>query len=307
MSSFAGETKETKKQKTEETSTEELVHVKNLTFNYFEKKVLFDINLGLKPGQRCLVVGSNGAGKSTLLRVLAGRHMVPHSCEFHVLGTRAPQDQIGGLAFLGNNWSRTVAFAASNVAYQCDIPVRDMMSKLQRDYPERRDMLVKLLGVDLDWRMHQVSDGQRRRVQIMLGLIKPFRVLLMDEITVDLDLVARQDLLNFLVSECETRGACILYATHIFDGLDDWTTHVMYLKAGRSEGVVPLAKFEDWSQRKSSGEHNPLLRSVEKKMRAQRAEEQHFEPAELKAKETKSSILGPQGGFASGRFHNYWG
>ena len=70
---------------------------------------------------------------------------------------------------------------------------------------------------------------------------------------------------------------------------------------------MPIAKFEDWGQRKSTGEHNPLLRSVEKKMRAQRAEEQHFEPAELKAKQTKSSILGPQGGFASGRFHNYWG
>ena len=261
MSSFSEESKETKKQKIEDTNNvENLVHVKNLTFNYFDKKVLFDINLDLQPGQRCLVVGSNGAGKSTLLRVLAGRHMPPHNCEFSVLGSRAPQDQIGGLAFLGNNWSRTVAFAASNVAYQCDIPVRDMMSKLQRDYPERRDMLVKLLGVDLDWRMHQVSDGQRRRVQIMLGLIKPFRVLLMDEITVDLDLVARQDLLNFLVSECETRGACILYATHIFDGLDDWTTHVMYLKAGRTQGVKPLSNFEDWNMlskvRNLSGKHD---------------------------------------------------
>ena len=140
--------KETKKA-TETSSIEHLIHVKNLTFNFFDKKVLFDINLNLQPGQRCLVVGSNGAGKSTLLRVLAGKHMVPHSCEFSVLGSRAPQDQINGLAFLGNNWSRTVAFAASNVAYQCDIPVKDMMSKLQKDYPERRNMLVKLLNIDL--------------------------------------------------------------------------------------------------------------------------------------------------------------
>jgi CCR4-NOT complex subunit CAF16 len=278
-----------------------LVYVKHLTFNYFEKKVLYDINLKVMPGQRCLVVGANGAGKSTLLRVLAGRHMPPSSCEFSVLGTRAPQDQIGGLAFLGNNWSRTVAFAASNVAYQCDMPVRDMMSKLQMDYPERRDMLVKLLGVDLNWRMHQVSDGQRRRVQIMLGLIKPFRVLLMDEITVDLDLVARQDLLNFLKSECETRGACILYATHIFDGLDDWTTHVMYLKAGKTYGVRKLSEFDGWSARKNAGEHNPLLRTVEARMRAERKEEQNFEEAEMLVHEKAHKAMGPQGGFASGR------
>ena len=143
--------------------------IKDLTFNYFEKKVLYDLSLDLCPGQRCLVVGANGAGKSTLLRVLAGRHMVSPSCEFHVLGTRAPQDQIGGLAFLGNNWSRTVAFAASNVAYQCDIPVRDMMSKLQRDYPERRDMLVKLLGVDLDWRMIKYPMGRDGVSKLCLG------------------------------------------------------------------------------------------------------------------------------------------
>ena len=98
-----------------------------------------------------------------------------------------------------------------------------------------------------------------------------------------------------------------MYATHFFDGLDDWTTHVMYLKAGRTDGVKRIQDFEDWQERKDRGEHNPLLRAVEKKMRAQRAEEQNFEPAELKAKEAKNSLFGPQGGFASGRFHNYWG
>ena len=117
--------------------------------------------------------------------------------------------------------------------------------------------------------MHQVSDGQRRRVQIFLGLIRPFKILLLDEVrpppseeklphpsfaphlprstwslslshspappppplqvTVSLDVVVRQDLLRWLRRESETRGATILYATHIFDGLDDWPTHLHYL------------------------------------------------------------------------------
>lgn len=53
------------------------------------------------------------------------------------------------------------------------------------------------------------------------------QVLLLDEITVDLDVLARADLLTFLVSECEERGATIVYATHIFDGLDKWATHIV--------------------------------------------------------------------------------
>ena len=50
-------------------------------------------------------------------------------------------------------------------------------------FVSRRDFLVNLLGIDLDWRMHQLSDGQRRRVQIMLQMLRPAEVVLLDEIT----------------------------------------------------------------------------------------------------------------------------
>lgn len=42
--------------------------------------------------------------------------------------------------------------------------------------PVRRDKLIELLDIDLQWRMHKVSDGQRRRVQICMGLLHPFKV-----------------------------------------------------------------------------------------------------------------------------------
>ena len=56
-----------------------------------------------------------------------------------------------------------------------------MMRKLQDAYPERRDELMELLGVDPEWRMHRVSDGQRRRVQLLLGLVRLQQQLLRDE------------------------------------------------------------------------------------------------------------------------------
>lgn len=43
------------------------------------------------------------------------------------------------------------------------------------------------------------------------------------------DVVVRQDLLLWLRKESEERGATVIYATHIFDGLDDWPTHLTYL------------------------------------------------------------------------------
>ena len=165
-------------------------------------------------------------------------------------------------SYLDTDWGmRTVAFAGYGCPLQADIPVYGMMERLQAEYPERRDELLKLLGVDLQWRMHQVSDGQRRRVQIFLGLIRPFKILLLDEVTVSLDVVVRMDLLRWLKNESETRGATILYATHIFDGLDDWPTHLHYLcNKGHTgwQGLVgDLGLYQDL---RKAGDPSPLLR-----------------------------------------------
>jgi CCR4-NOT complex subunit CAF16 len=43
----------------------------------------------------------------------------------------------------------------------------------------RKQRLMAVLDVDPEWRMHQVSDGQRRRVQICVGLLRPFKVRLL--------------------------------------------------------------------------------------------------------------------------------
>lgn len=43
------------------------------------------------------------------------------------------------------------------------------------------------ISVDLQWRMHEVSDGERRRVQIVQGLMAPWEVLLLDEVRRRLD------------------------------------------------------------------------------------------------------------------------
>jgi len=102
--------------------------------------------------------------------------------------------------------------------------------KIAKDL-ERREQLLKLLEIDLNWCTCELSDGQLRRIQIMLGLLQPFEILLLDEITVDLDCLMRTELLEFLKQETQ-RGGTILYATHIFDGLEDWATHIARLSDG---------------------------------------------------------------------------
>ncbi|GJT88172.1 putative reverse transcriptase domain-containing protein [Tanacetum coccineum] len=101
-------------------------------------------------------------------------------------------------------------------------------------YPyDRQNNIPDVLDVDLSWRMHKVSECERRRVQIYMGLLKEFKVPLLNEITINLDVLARADLLTFLRKECDVRGATIMYATHIFDGLKNWPSHIVYVAQGK--------------------------------------------------------------------------
>lgn len=117
----------------------------------------------------CLILNEFGLFRSTILRILSGRHLVKPDGAVLVLGRSAFHDTRLNFerSYLDTDWGmRTVAFAGYGCPLQADIPVFGMMQKLQEEYPKRRDELLELLGVDLKWRMHQVSDGQRRRVQV---------------------------------------------------------------------------------------------------------------------------------------------
>lgn len=303
------------------------IEVKNLTFSYKSSDsgtslardydnnvVLKSLNLTLATGSRCLLIGANGSGKSTLLRILSGRHLTKsmnaatgESQSVQVLGLNAFHDTRLNFhrAYLDCDWGmRNVSFVGNAVPLMADIAVRNMMEKLQASYPERRDELVEMLGIDLDWRMHQLSDGQRRRVQILLGLVRPFRILLLDEITTSLDVCVRQDLLRWLVKESDERGATIIYATHIFDGLDDWASHLFYLTdSGRCGWQGKMHELDVYKQLKANNHPAKMLAIAEHWLR----QEMEAKKAAHKKEKAANAFMTPevldrtQGGYSSGR------
>lgn len=237
--------------------------VHDLTFRYRSDQpaVLAVDRFTVEPGERCVLVGANGAGKTTLLRVLAGRYLVPPDA-VRVLDRPAFHD---------TSLVREVAFVGGRFAFDVDLPVRQVIDNGPPVNPALRARLTDLLDVDPGWSMRFVSDGQRRRVQILLALLRRPRVLLLDEVTTDLDVLARQDLLAHLRRETEERGATILYATHILDALDDWTTHLAWLSRGRLVRKAPLDSLDDYRAWRAGGSPSPLLRMVERWLRDERA------------------------------------
>lgn len=220
------------------------VETTNLTYVFGNKRRgVEDINLQIPWGTTNLLVGPNGAGKSTLLKILAGKTLIKEGklklggfdpFEFSLARHEQHNSDINNyISYLGTEW-------ANNEVVKRDIPVKLLISSIGGEtYSERRDELIQIMDLDPDWSMAYISDGERRRVQLVMGLLKPWKLLLLDEVTVDLDVIVRLNLLSFLKRECRERNSCVIYATHIFDGLGkDWCDRVIHLNDGKKADDV---------------------------------------------------------------------
>lgn len=108
----------------------------------------------------------------------------------------------------------------------------------------------------------RLTTGERRRVQLAMGLMRPWTVLLLDEVTVDLDVLVRSELLNFLRQETESRPCTIVYCTHIFDGLAGWPTHLLKISLGKVMAFDSITEVQRISQTEGYGSGNSALYEV---------------------------------------------
>ena len=203
------------------------------TFSGLELECVVRIeHLAIGEGERILLCGCNGAGKSTLLSVLGGRKLISRRSA-RILNRECFDDcsLSSEVCYLGD-WWRTDFFL--------DVTIESFLGEAVCG-SETCKSLSDILEVDLKWRISQLSDGQRRRCQLLAALTASdeFKVYLLDEVTSDLDIVSRERLLAWLKNQSENHGATIVYATHIIDGMEEWATRVIYMEDGSIAHDVP--------------------------------------------------------------------
>ncbi len=224
----------------------EYIKITDLDFSYEDKTIFKNINLSLKSGNRYVLAGLNGCGKSTLLKIIGGKVLCP-SNKVHVKGNDPFRNTICNsyITYINNEWGmRTVAYCGYNIPLQSSITVKEMSKQIKKQYPERNQELLHILDINEEWRLNSISEGQRKRVQLYLNLIKPFDICLLDEITVNLDILVKDKLLDYLKKESIRNNSCIIYVTHIFDGLDNWFTNLIYINKQCVINEVPNREIE---------------------------------------------------------------
>jgi len=216
------------------------LEVNNLSFSYVpgSSPDLKGMSFSFNRGARILVVGANGACKSTVMSILGGKRMIPRGFA-KVLGKDCFNDPAvtRDVMYCGDWW---------NTNFFMNLTIGDLLGDLLGT--SRCQHLAEILQVDLTWKINNVSDGQRRRCQLLEILAAPRPVYLMDEITSDLDIFAREGILSFLKAESELRGCTVFYCTHIFDHLEGWASHLLHLSKGNVVRACPISEVDEYTK-----------------------------------------------------------
>tara|TARA_B100001063_G_scaffold74017_1_gene68311 strand:+ start:6426 stop:7256 length:831 start_codon:yes stop_codon:yes gene_type:complete len=223
-----------------------LVSIDNLLFKYDNKIIFNNLSLELTFNKCYVLSGLNGSGKSTILKILAGKTLAEIN-KVKLLNKDPFRDTSlnKDITFINNDWGmKSNAFSGTS-PLQSSMKVKDMMQQIKLDFPDRNKELLSVLKINEEWRLNAVSDGQRKRIQIYLNLIKPFKICLLDEITVNLDLLVKDRLMQYLKKESIIRQCSIIYVTHIFDGLNEWCSDLIYLKKNKEISIIPSSEVKD--------------------------------------------------------------
>ncbi|MBK4349079.1 ABC transporter ATP-binding protein [Lacisediminihabitans changchengi] len=193
-------------------TSEKHVSVRDLRKTYSTGFTAVDgISFDIERGETFALLGPNGAGKSTTIEILEG-YRDRSGGEATVLGV---DPQHGGL-----DWKARLGIVLQSTGESGNVSVREQLSHFASFYPNPRDVDEVIAAVGLTEkaksRIKALSGGQRRRVDVALGVIGRPELLFLDEPTTGFDPEARHEFWD-LIRELKREGTTILLTTHYLD------------------------------------------------------------------------------------------
>ncbi len=217
-----------------------LIEAKGLRKTYGRKAALDNVSFSVQPGRIVGLIGPNGAGKTTLLKALLG--LISVSGDLRVLGL----DPVKSRDALMEN----VAFIADVALLPRWLRVGDAIDFVAGVHPRfRRDRCEAFLaraGIDRQARIKTLSKGTVTKVHLALVTAIDAKLLVLDEPTLGLDIVARRQFYDGLVSDYMDGERTILITTHQVEEVEHLLTDLVFIDNGR---IVLDASMEALEQR----------------------------------------------------------
>lgn len=193
------------------TDSDPAVRIRGLRKQYGDQLAVGGIDLDLARGETFALLGPNGAGKSTTVEILEG-YRSRSSGEVSVLGVDPAH---GDLA-----WKARLGIVLQSTGETPQFTVREQLRHFAGFYPDPRDVDEVIAAVGLEQkagtRISKLSGGQKRRVDVALGIIGRPELLFLDEPTTGFDPEARREFWE-LIRGLKAEGTTIVLTTHYLD------------------------------------------------------------------------------------------
>jgi len=192
-------------------TSQPVVSVRDLRKNYGTFTALDGVSFDIHRGETFALLGPNGAGKSTTIEILEGY-----------------RDRSGGSAIVlgvdpgkgGLDWKARLGIVLQSTGESGAVTVREQLTHFAGYYPNARDVDEVIAAVGLEDKqktlIRKLSGGQRRRVDVALGIIGRPELLFLDEPTTGFDPEARRQFWQ-LIERLKSEGTTILLTTHYLD------------------------------------------------------------------------------------------
>ena len=205
-----------------------MVKITNLTKSYGNKKPLDNLSLEIAEGSIFGLLGVNGAGKTTLLSILNGL-ITQDAGKVEVFGLDMSKD-IKKI----KNFSSIIP---QHLAYYEDLSVKenlDFFAKIQNAEQENFDRAVEINSLEsmFSQRASTLSGGQKRRLNIAIGLLNNPKIIYFDEPTVGIDPKSRNEILDS-IKECKNFGITVVYTSHYMNEIERICDEVAVIDNGK--------------------------------------------------------------------------
>ncbi len=221
-----------------------MIKISNVEKNYGDFKALDSLSLEIKKGSIFGLLGINGAGKSTLLSILTG--LSPYDGgEINIFGFDMKKDK--------KKIKHISSIVPQNLAFYEKLTVKenlDFFAKIQYATKESYDRAIEIndLSELLNQEAGTMSGGQKRRLNIAIGILNNPQIIYFDEPTVGIDPKSRNEILDSIKGYKEL-GITVIYTSHYMNEIEKICDDVAIISHGK---LIEQGSLEDILCKKGS-------------------------------------------------------
>jgi ABC-2 type transport system ATP-binding protein len=213
------------------------ISVRGLRKSYGEHEAVAGIDFEVGSGEVFGFLGPNGAGKTTTIEILEG-YRERSGGEVKVLGVDPGEPT--------REWRSRVGLVLQECELDPLLTVREAVSLFATFYPAPRPVTetIELTGLaeKREARIGSLSGGQKRRVDVAIGIIGDPDLIFLDEPTTGFDPTARRDAWN-MIEGLKALGKTVFLTTHYMDEAEHLADRVAILRAGRIVAQGPMKEL----------------------------------------------------------------